>query len=234
MWQFYLIGVADTLDHTGDNNNFICQKSCSCPRRRLWGPCRPLSRVNIANIWNGSTQGQISGDNCHHFLRTTDHWPSHNGANISQFRSQQCGVVSAGGQWEGYPMLARPIRSHFISNVVNVGIAQLLGQRIPPPRSHYELKYYKSRFSLADGLEDSCESPRHCCWQFGRVQVWGQGAGIRDQLCRVRRVLTPDTGARTGDLGRHKDPDTGQTNTSSVITTSGGAGCWVRIMNVLK
>lgn len=41
-------------------------------------------------------------------------------------------------------MLAQPIRSHFISDVVNVVIAHLLCQRISPPRSHYELKYDKS------------------------------------------------------------------------------------------
>ena len=52
----------------------------------------------------------------------------------------------------------------------------------------------------------------------------GLRCGIRDQLCRVRRVLTLDTGVRTGSLGRHKDPDTGDTNTlcHDLVTTTWG------------
>ena len=123
---------------------------------------------------------------------------------------------------------SRPFRSHFSlssSNFVNLVIAQLLLSAFlptPSPRNHYGSIFNSKQWSRhtvvwrqLGALLGSCESLRHCCWQFGRAQVWGQsgqGAGIRDQLCRVRRVLTPDTGARTGERGHTNTPTWG--------------GCW--------
>ena len=121
---------------------------------------------------------------------------------------------------------SRPFRCHFSlssSNVVNLVIAQLLAQRffqLRHPETIMDLWINSKQWSRhtvvwrqLGALLGSCESLRHCCWQFGRAQVWGQGAGIRDQLCRVRRVLTPDTGARTGEQGDTNTPTWG--------------GCWV-------
>ena len=124
---------------------------------------------------------------------------------------------------------SRPFRSHFSlssSNVVNLVIVSLLNCSLGNSANSANSATQKPLWINSKqwtrqtvvrrqlgALLGSCESLRHCCWQFGRAQVWGQGAGIRDQLCRVRRLLTPDTGARTGERGDTNIPTWG--------------GCWV-------
>ena len=124
------------------------------PRRRLWGPCLPLSRVNIANIWNGSHGAKylarITVTISSAPLTTTGH---HNGGCISQFRSQQSAVVTDDrGQSEGWPVLHWPIRGHFsLSIITNVVTAQWLAQlssAFRHPEVIYEQKLSEpSRFS---------------------------------------------------------------------------------------
>ena len=121
------------------------------PRRRLWGPCRPLSRVNIANIWNGSHGAKylarITVTISSAPLTTTG---PHNGGRISQFRSQQSPVVTdGGGQSEGCPVLHWPIRDHFsLSIISNVVTAHWLSSAFRHPEVIYEQKLSaQSRFS---------------------------------------------------------------------------------------
>ena len=126
------------------------------PRRRLWGPCRPLSRVNIANIWNGSHGAKylarITVTISSAPLTTTG---PHNGGRISQFRSQQSAVVTdGGGQSEGCPVLHWPIRgtSH---SPLSVMLSLLNGSWLSSPQPFATQKSFMNRNSLnqADSVQ---------------------------------------------------------------------------------
>ena len=126
-----------------------------CPRRRLWGPCLPLSRVNIANIWNGSHGAKylarITVTISSAPLTTTGH---HNGGCISQFRSQQSAVVTDDrGQSEGWPVLHWPIRGHF--SVLSLMLSLLNGSLSSPQPFATQKSFMKNRNSLnqADSVQ---------------------------------------------------------------------------------